>query len=103
MQNIICAIVIITLIVQLAFEIKSYHEEKVIRKTLGKYPCIDFLYDTLHYIEIGDPDVAYTEICWAIMKSGLTLRPEACKRFYEIRSKENDWLSLCTYYYNDIK
>lgn len=90
LQNIICAIVIITLIVQLAFIIESHHEEKVIRERLGTYPCIDFLYNALHFIETNEPDVAYTEICRAIMKSGLTLRPETCKRFYEIRSKEND-------------
>ena len=33
-------------------------------------PCSDYLHNALRFIEQGNADVAYDEICYAIIKSG---------------------------------
>ena len=50
-------------------------EEQLNRK-LSNYPCDAYLHNALFFITNGKPEVAYDEICWAIMKSGGTLTAE---------------------------
>lgn len=49
------------------------HKDYIANSFFSSYPCIDFLRNALHWIEEGKPDVAYTEICFAIMKAGISL------------------------------
>lgn len=41
-----------------------------INNELNSYPCSDYLHNALRFIEQGEADVAYDEICYAIIKSG---------------------------------
>lgn len=61
--------------------------KKINKKRLRKYPCDVFLKNALHFIEIGKPDIAYTEICWAILKSGGKLSDTERERFCEFLIK----------------
>lgn len=45
-------------------------------KVFSKYPCDVFLHNALFFIRNNKPDVAYREICWAILKSGGKLTEE---------------------------
>lgn len=63
-------------------------KNKCDKKLLRKYPCDAFLKNALHFIEIGRPNVAYTEICRAIVKSGGQLSDEEFDRYFKIRSGE---------------
>ena len=56
--------------------------------SLRRYPCDAYLRNALQFIENGKPDNAYTEICWAIMKSGGKLTDEEKKKFNELCNKE---------------
>lgn len=58
------------------------------KNLLRQYPCDDFLRSALHFIEIGKPNDAYTEICWAIMKSGGELFDNETRIFKAIQNKE---------------
>ena len=37
---------------------------------LNQYPCNVYLQNALYFIENKEYDIAYSEICWAIIKSG---------------------------------
>ena len=63
-------------------------KKKCNKKLLRKYPCDTYLKNALHFIEISKPDIAYTEICWAIVKSGGELSDSEFKKFFELRDKE---------------
>lgn len=41
-----------------------------INKELNSYPCSDYLHNALRFIMQGESDVAYDEICHAIIRSG---------------------------------
>ena len=41
-----------------------------INNKINSYPCSDYLHNALRFIEQGNADVAYDEICYAIIKSG---------------------------------
>lgn len=43
------------------------------------YPCSDYLHNALHFIAQGKIDVAYDEICHAIISSGGELTEEEQK------------------------
>ena len=45
-------------------------KNKPINSKLSNYPCINFLHNALRFLSENKIDVAYTEICYAIMKSG---------------------------------
>ena len=49
------------------------NKNKAINQKLSTYPCVDFLHNALRFILENKTDVAYTEICYAIMKSGAEL------------------------------
>lgn len=51
-------------------------KNKIINQRLSNYPCSDYLHNALHFIANGKPQVAYDEVCWAIIKSGGTLTYE---------------------------
>ena len=62
---------------------KKRYKECHANSHLRSYPCIDFLRHALHWIEEGEPDVAYTEICFAIMKAGLSLDEHESTVFHQ--------------------
>lgn len=39
-------------------------------RELNSYPCSDYLHNALRFIAQGEADVAYDEICHAIIRSG---------------------------------
>ena len=41
-----------------------------INNELNSYPCSDYLHNALRFIMQGESDVAYDEICHAIIRSG---------------------------------
>lgn len=51
------------------------------RKSYSEYPCDVYLHNALRFIKDGKPDVAYEEICWAIVKSGGELSDEEKEGF----------------------
>lgn len=55
---------------------------------LRKYPCDTYLRNALYFIENEKPNDAYTEICWAIVKSGGELAGKEKKKFNELCNKE---------------
>ena len=67
---------------------KKRYKECHANSNFRSYPCIDFLRNALHWIEEGEPDVAYTEICFAIMKAGLSLDEHESAVFYQKRNEE---------------
>ncbi len=56
-------------------------------KVFGQYPCSCFLHNALRFISEGKPDVAYEEICWALMKSGEELCQEEKMIFEKLREE----------------
>ena len=52
-------------------------------KVFSEYPCDVYLHNALFFITNDKPDVAYREICWAILKSGGKLREEEQAKFKE--------------------
>ena len=51
-------------------------------KQLSQYPCIDYLHNALRFIAEGKPEIAYSEICNAITKSGGELTGEEGYELY---------------------
>lgn len=49
------------------------NKNKSINQKLSTYPCVNYLHNALRFILENKADVAYTEICYAIMKSGADL------------------------------
>ena len=54
-------------------KIFAKNKNKVINQKISTYPCVAFLHNALRLILENKTDVAYTEICYAIMKSGAEL------------------------------
>lgn len=50
--------------------VKEFQLRRKINKKLNEYPCSDYLHNALHFIIQGEIDVAYDEICNAIITSG---------------------------------
>ena len=51
---------------------------------LNQYPCNVYLQNALQFIEAREYVTAYSEICWAIIKSGGKLTEEQEKIFKNI-------------------
>lgn len=49
------------------------NKNKAINQKLSTYPCVNYLHNALRFILENKTDVAYTKICYAIMKSGAEL------------------------------
>lgn len=62
-------------------------EPKVRDGKLNVYPCDYHLHNALHFMLKDKPNIGYTEICYAIMKSGGALNEEENKRFIELQNK----------------
>lgn len=54
---------------------------------LNQYPCNVYLQNALRFITEEKYDTAYTEICWAIIKSDGKLTKEQEKIFKKINSE----------------
>ena len=68
--------------------------DKIINKILKRkdnklkqYPCDVYLQNALRFITEKKYDTAYSEICWAIIKSGGKLTEEQEKIFKNINSE----------------
>ena len=55
-------------------------------KVFSCYPCSDHLHHALEFISDNEPDIAYTEICYALFKAGEELTIEEKHMFEMIRS-----------------
>lgn len=68
-----------------------FKKKKVVKKSLlKKYPCQCHLRNALYLIDINKPNLAYEEICYAIMKSGGELTPWEMKIFNELVNKKGN-------------
>lgn len=57
-------------------------KKKVLTESrLAEYPCDYLLHNALRFINDGKPQVAYSEICYAIIKSGGELYEEERNEF----------------------
>lgn len=54
---------------------------------LNQYPCNVYLQNALRFIVNKENDEAYSEICWAIIKSGGRLTEEQEKIFKDINRR----------------
>lgn len=52
---------------------------------LNQYPCNVYLRNALQFIEDRKYDTAYSEICWAVLKSGEKLTKDQEKIFKDIQ------------------
>lgn len=52
----------------------------------GQYPCEVFLHNALQFLSEQNYDEAYSEICWALLKSGAELRTDERTLFDGIES-----------------
>ena len=49
------------------------NKNKAINQKMSTYPCVNYLHNALRFVLENKTDLAYTEICYAIMKSGADL------------------------------
>lgn len=62
-----------------------FWKQKQNDNVFSQYPCSVFLHNALRFITEGKPEVAYEEICWALVRSGAELSKEEKTRFEELR------------------
>jgi hypothetical protein len=65
-------------------------KNKCKEELLNSYPCDHYLSNALYFIERGATNIAYTEVCCAILKSGGELTDAQLKRYRELKRREND-------------
>ena len=65
------------------------NKNKAINQKLSTYPCVNYLHNALRFILENKTDVAYIEICCAIMESGAELS-ETEKAEFNKKIKFND-------------
>ena len=65
------------------------NKSKEINKKLSTYPCVNYLHNALRFILENKTDVAYSEICYAIMRSGAELT-ETEKQEFDKKIKFDD-------------
>ena len=65
------------------------NKNKEINKKLSTYPCVNYLHNALRFILENKTDVAYSDICYAIMKSGAELT-ETEKQEFDKKIKFDD-------------
>lgn len=56
-------------------------------KIFSQYPCVVYLHNALRFIDEKNLDVAYEEICYALLKSGNKLSVEEKTKFENIQKK----------------
>ena len=59
---------------------------QIFKRKNNQYPCNIYLQNALRWITEKEYDIAYDEICWAIIKSGGKLTEEQRKIFLNIES-----------------
>ncbi|MBQ7347777.1 MAG: hypothetical protein IJW55_07455 [Clostridia bacterium] len=64
-----------------------FNRKKRNDKVFSQYPCSCFLHNALRFISEGKADIAYEEICWALMKGGEELFQEEKTRFEKLRKE----------------
>ena len=62
-------------------KIFAKNKNKAINQKISTYPCVALLHNALRLILENKTDVAYTEICYAIMKSGADLTEKEKEEF----------------------
>lgn len=67
--------------------IKRRNKERQSDRIISEYPCVDYLHNALHFLKSGKPDVAYSEICHAIIRSGAELSLEEKEEFKRIEER----------------
>ncbi len=55
-------------------------------KVFSQYPCSVFLHNALRFISEGKADVAFEEICWALIRGGDELSKEEKTRLEELKA-----------------
>ena len=65
------------------------NKQKKKDKVFSDYPCSVYLHNALTFIANNKADVAYEEICWALLKSGAELTSEEQTLFNNIRENNN--------------
>ena len=73
------------------FQVKENIINKIFKRKdnkLNQYPCNVYLQNALRYIVNKEYGTAYTEICWAIIKSGGKLTKEQEIIFKYINKEE---------------
>ena len=60
-------------------------------KSYSKYPCSVFLHNALRFIKEGKPEVAYEEICWALVRAGDELSSEEKETFEKIKAERDTY------------
>lgn len=75
-------------------KVEELRVDKIIRKVflkkdnkLNQYPCNVYLQNALRFIVNKEYNTAYSEICWAIIKSGGKLTEEQEKIFKDINRR----------------
>lgn len=74
-------------------EIIRRAKEKRRDRIISEYPCIDFLHNALHFLKSEKPEVAYSEICHAIIRSGAELNREEKEEFKRIKDRRESRMS----------
>ena len=65
------------------------NKNKAINQKLSTYPCVNYLHNALRFILENKTDVAYSEICYAIVRSGAELT-ETEKQEFDKKIKFDD-------------
>lgn len=68
--------------------IKKIKQKKKDKK-FSDYPCSTYLHNALYFISVNNPDAAYEEICYALLKSGDKLSSEEKELFNKIQEKDS--------------
>ncbi len=63
-----------------------FFNKKQNNKVFSQYPCSVFLHNALRFISEGKSDIAYEEICWALIRAGDELSKEERTRFEELKA-----------------
>lgn len=56
-------------------------------KVFSEYPCSDYLHNALKFLSDNEPNVAYEEICHALLRAGDKLSDKEKETFENIRNK----------------
>ena len=70
--------------------VEFFNKNKRKDKIFSKYPCVDYLHNALEFISDDKPDVAYEEICWALLKASCKLSDKEQKTFNDIRERQKN-------------
>lgn len=74
------------------FKYRGNYLKKCYEKSLRRYPCDVFLHNALMFLKERKVEIAYDEICYAIIKSGgeLTTEEQAYREIFREKEKQNE-------------